>query len=128
MLILLRDYDYVNSKNNSSANNQTLSQLALAMQYIENHLEESLTLAEIAQQSTMSKSYFSTMFKKYNGISPWDYITIKRVEKAIGLLTTSNLSKLEIAARCGFHSSANFYKAFARVTGKTPSDYTSKHL
>ena len=58
-----------------------------------------------------------------NGISPWDYITIKRVERAVELLKTTELTKLEIAERCGFSGSSNFYKAFAHVTGKKPGDY-----
>ena len=60
-----------------------------------------------------------------NGISPWEYITIKRVEKAIGLLKTTNDTKLNIAMQCGFNSSSNFYKAFFRITGKKPGSYQS---
>ena len=61
--------------------------------------------------------------KKLNGISPWEYITIKRVERAVEMLKTTDLTKLEIAERCGFSGSSNFYKAFAHVTGKKPGDY-----
>lgn len=123
LLYTIRDYGYVNDGNNITSNERSLSQLALAMEYIDEHLEEPLTLEEIARQAMMSKAYFSTVFKKYNGISPWDYITIKRVEKAIAMLETTDLAKLEIASQCGFNSSANFYKAFSRITGKTPKDY-----
>lgn len=126
LLYLLRDYGYVNETVRIASNEHTLSQLAQAMNYIDAHLEEPLCLEEIARQSAMSKAYFSTVFKKYNGISPWDYITIKRVEKAIAMLKTTELSKLEIAARCGFNSPANFYKAFSRITGKTPGAYTNR--
>ena len=75
-----------------------------------NNLEKKITLKDIADIAYMSQSHFSALFKKFNGISPWDYITIKRVEKAITLLKTTNLSKLEIAAQCGFSSHSNFYK------------------
>ena len=71
----------------------------------------------------MTQTYFSSVFKKYNGITPWEYITIKRVEMAINLLKTSDMSKLEIAERCGFSSSSNFYKAFLKITGKHPKDF-----
>ena len=63
------------------------------------------------------------VFKKFNGVSPWEYITIKRVERAIELLRTTDLTKLEIADQCGFTSSSNFYKAFFHVTGKKPGDF-----
>ena len=48
----------------------------------------------------------------------------ERVERAIGMLQETNLTKLEIAAACGFCGSSNFYKAFQKITGKKPSDYT----
>ena len=63
------------------------------------------------------------LFNQINGISPWEYITIKRVEMAINILKTSDMSKLEIAERCGFSSSSNFYKAFLKIIGKHPKDF-----
>ena len=71
----------------------------------------------------MAETYFSSVFKKFNGISPWEYITIKRVEKAVDLIKNTNLTKLDIAEKCGFSSSSNFYKMFSKITGKTPSEY-----
>lgn len=124
LLSVLRDYGYVNEKNSIESNDRALSCLAQAMEYIDAHLSEPLRLEEIARQSAMSKAYFSTVFKKYNGLSPWEYITIKRVEMAIKMLEETDYTKLEIAALCGFNSSANFYKAFARITEKKPGDYT----
>ena len=94
------------------------------MQYIHQHLSDSITLKELADVAHLTPTYFSSLFKKFNGVSPWKYITIKRVELAISLLRTTSLSKLEIAERCGFSSSSNFYTAFAAVTGKNPSAYT----
>lgn len=123
---ILRNYNYINPQSSSTLNKDTLSRLSIAMDYINSHLTDRLTLDEVARKATMGKAYFSTVFKKFNGISPWDYITIKRVEKAIDMLKTTNMSKLEIASQCGFNSSANFYKAFSRITGKTPGDYSVK--
>ncbi len=52
-------------------------------------------------------------------------ITIKKIEKAIYLLKTANIKKLEIAAQCGFSSSSDFYKSFRLITGKQPGDFRS---
>ena len=71
-------------------------------------------------------TYFSYVFKKLNGISLWKYISIKRVERAIELLQAEHISRLEIAERCGFSSSSNFYKTFTALTGKTPGDYARR--
>ena len=94
-----------------------------AMNYIEENLEYDFELETLAEIAKMSKNYFSTLFKKLNGISPWDYITIKRIERAVEYLKTTEYTKLEIATKCGFNNTANFYHAFKKITGKTPSDY-----
>lgn len=122
---LIRSYDYVKEETEFSANRETFSRLSKALRFIDDNLESDLKLDELAKLAAMNKSYFSTVFKQFNGISPWEYITIKRVEKAIELLKNTSLTKLEIAQRCGFNSSSNFYQQFRKVTGKLPKDYTA---
>lgn len=97
--------------------------LSNAVDHINANLENKLTLSEIAAVAHMTPSYFSAVFKKYNGLSPWDYITIKRVEKAVEMLRGTDMTKLDIAEKCGFTSASHFYKAFLAVTGKRPGDY-----
>lgn len=121
LILLLREYGYV--KNTVDFHSETPSLLEKAMIYIDKNLESDISLEQIAEEATMNRTYFSTVFKKYNGISPWDYITIKRVEKAIEYLKNKTSTKTEIAGMCGFSSMSNFYRAFKQVTGKTPNDY-----
>ena len=122
LISLDREYNIVKKEEKTCRQDQTYMQLEKAMRYIDENLEKKLTLSELAHTAAMGKTYFSTVFKKLNGISPWDYITIKRVEKAVFYLQSSSSSKREIAGLCGFSSSSNFYKAFFKVTGKTPGD------
>lgn len=123
LLIILRCFNYVNGDTVNPAKMNNLRQLSAAMDYINQNLTMPLTLEEIAAKATMSRAYFSTIFKKYNGISPWDYITIKRIEKSIDLIKTTDMTKYEIAESCGFNSMSNFYKQFNKITGKSPNDY-----
>jgi AraC-like DNA-binding protein len=44
------------------------------------------------------------------------------------MLKSTDMTKLEIAQRCGFSSSSNFYKAFVSVTGKKPNDYSKNNV
>jgi AraC-like DNA-binding protein len=120
---IIRSYDYTNPEQTVGAPSTITANVKRAIRYIDDNLETRLTLQEIARVACLTPTYFSSVFKKLNGISPWDYITIKRVERAVELLKTTDLTKLEIAERCGFSGSSNFYKAFAHVTGKKPSDY-----
>lgn len=123
LLIILRNYNYVNVNDTALLSNRVLPQLSLAMDYIDANIDKLFSLDDIAKHAMLSKAYFSTLFKKYNGISVWEYITIKRVERAIELLRTTDMTKLNIAHQCGFNSSSNFYKAFRKITGKTPDDF-----
>ena len=122
LIHMMRNYPYT-QKDTAFVGGETTEQLKNAMLYIDSNLETRLTLNDIADAACMTQTYFSSVFKKFNGISPWEYITIKRVEMAINLLKTSDMSKLEIAEHCGFSSSSNFYKEFFKITGKHPKDF-----
>lgn len=119
---IIRSYDYVSTE--KALGKAPVQSISRAIEYIEENLDTSLTLKSIAEVACMSPNYFSYLFKKLNGVSPWEYITIKRVEMAVRLLKTTTLTKLDIASACGFSSSSNFYKAFLKITGKTPTDYS----
>ena len=123
LIHIIREY---NSTNPASAAAVPAENLRDAILFINANLDKPITLSKIAEVSCLTPTYFSAVFKKYNGISPWDYIKIKRIERAVELLKSTNLTKLEIAERCGFNSPSNFYKIFSAVTGKKPGDYRSK--
>lgn len=95
--------------------------------YIEDHFSEKITLQELSALTGLTPTYFSTLFKQIVGISLWNYIGSKRIDKAICLLSAPDCRQnmLEIAARCGFQNSANFNKTFRKFTGMTPSEYRS---
>ena len=123
---IIRNYPYFDSERALKASNNTMQGLRLAIDYIQDNLGNKLTLTDIAGIACLSPTYFSYVFKKYNGITLWDYINIKRVEKAIEILKHEKITKVEIAESCGFSSSSNFYKIFTAITGKKPNDYAQK--
>lgn len=123
---LMRDYACVDHQKAVRVSDTVTQSVRAAMAYIGQNLGRELTLAEIARVACLSPTYFSSVFKKFNGVSLWKYICIKRVEKAVDMLKHESMTKLEIAERCGFSSASNFYKTFTSVTGKTPGDYIKK--
>lgn len=120
---MIRRYGCVRESGAPTTSSAQTKNLRRAIDYIAEHLDQPMTLSEIADVAYMSPTYFSAVFKRLNGISPWEYITIKRVEMAIEMLKSTDMTKLEIAERCGFSGASNFYKMFLRITGKRPGDF-----
>jgi len=100
-----------------------LADINKILDYIDSNIGEELGLEHLANVAHMNSSYFSTFFKKYNGIKPSEYIRSKRVERAIEYLKFSEKNITEIAVLCGFNNMTSFYNAFKKVTSFTPSDY-----
>ena len=117
---LLRNHNY---RAPVTINNSAYSILPV-YDYISRHLDEKLELGQLADIAGMSPNYFSALFKKLNGITLWDYITAKRIEKAVSLIKKSdaNVTILDIALQCGFNSTVSFNKAFKKQNGFTPSE------
>ena len=123
-VLLIRHFDYKNKdKSNFIPYQASKESIKASMDYIQTHLGDDLTLSKIAAVANLSKHYYSTVFKKLNGVSPWEYILFKRIELAISYLCNSHFTILDIALKCGFKSTANFNKTFKKLTGKTPLEY-----
>ncbi len=93
--------------------------------YIENHLREKISVADLARQSHLSISRFHRVFKNGTGRSPTDFIMQKRVQTAQLLLATTSMSVKEIADNTGFTNPFYFCRVFKHYTGATPSVYRS---
>ena len=96
-------------------------------EYIDANLDAPLTLSALAKKCFYNPSYFSRVFKEKFGASPLDYINRKRLEQAMELLCREELSIDEISLRAGFTDRRNFYHAFAKYVGGTPSEYRRMH-
>jgi AraC family transcriptional regulator len=101
------------------------------LEYIHEHLDQNIKLADLAQLLGISQFHFSTLFKQAIGISPYQYLLQQRIERAKQLLKqTERFAKgdakrtiMEIALECGFNSHSHLSKQFRRLTGITPTAY-----
>ena len=96
-----------------------------AREYIDAHLNESLTLEKVANHIFINKSYFSHVFHCRIGMTFSDYLTSRRIEKAKELLLSTEHAIQDIAHLCGFSSSAYFSSVFKRKTNQTPKQFRS---
>lgn len=85
--------------------------------------KENLSTTFIADQMAMSPRQFYRRYKEIAEISPSDLIKNYRIEKAAGLLLTTDRSIQDIIADVGISSRAYFYKEFTRKFDMTPKDY-----
>lgn len=79
-------------------------QLQQAIDYINDSLDQDLSLEAIAAEVGMSQYYFCRLFKQSMGLAPYQYVIQQRVERAKALLKQTKLSLSEIALQCGFAS------------------------
>ena len=93
------------------------------MEYIENHLQEPLSIRLLSEQAGVSESHLSTSFKNEIGIGVAEYIRRKRIDTAKSLLQYTEFSCMEIAEYLCFSSDSHFSQVFSKYTGKTPREY-----
>ncbi len=93
--------------------------LAVAVDFIEAHLEERVLLADLADAVNLSQHYFCSAFRRSTGMTPHRYLTARRIERAKRLLAGST-SLAEIALECGFGSQQHFTTVFRQELGTTP--------
>jgi AraC family transcriptional regulator len=94
--------------------------LRAAVDYIHTHLNQHLTLHEIAAVEYLTPFHFSRLFKQLYGVSPHQYVIRKRVEKAAELLRNPRLSISDVALEAGFTDHSHLTRHFKRLMGKSP--------
>lgn len=92
---------------------------ARVIRYLNDHIEENISLDDIARRFFVSKYYLCRAFKKHNGISIHGYITQKRVMLAKKLMESGE-SASGAAYRVGFGDYSAFYRAYIKILGTSP--------
>jgi AraC family transcriptional regulator len=91
--------------------------------YIEEHLDQSIPLAKLAELARLSPYYFCRAFKESFGVPPHRYHTNRRIDRAKAMLTDAAQSVTEIGFALGFSETSSFTTAFRKTTGTTPTAY-----
>ncbi|MFM0150443.1 helix-turn-helix domain-containing protein [Paraburkholderia sp. RL18-085-BIA-A] len=94
--------------------------LRRAIDYIEAHLAEKLTLGSIAASVGLTRMHFAAQFRLATGFTPYAYLRRRRVEFAQKLLLESDLPLVQIALACGFSTQSHFSSAFKQIVGDSP--------
>lgn len=94
-----------------------------AIASISENLHKKLSLSEIGKETGLSYVQFIRRFKQYAGVTPMEYVTGLRLQKAKQLLAETKLSIKEIAYTCGFENEYYFSNFFKKHTQASPSAF-----
>jgi AraC family transcriptional regulator len=100
------------------------ARLRTVIEYIEEHLDASPSLEQMAAIAYISPYHFARQFKTSTGLSPHQYVIARRVERAKHLLQDGgDFSLAEVAVHAGFSDQSQFCQHFKRLVGVTPGQF-----
>jgi AraC family transcriptional regulator len=102
------------------------AKLKQAIEYINEHLSEDISLGKIATELDISHYYLCKLFKQSLGMTPHAYLVQQRVERSIGLLQRRESRIIDIALACGFANPSHFARCFRRQMGISPKQFRLK--
>lgn len=101
-------------------------QVAQVIDYVNENLEQELSLSLLAKKLYINKNYLCRIFKEETGNTLNNYIRLKRVARAKTLLS-EGFSVAEVCVRAGFGDYSSFIRTFREITGYPPGKYRSLH-
>jgi AraC family transcriptional regulator len=98
------------------------AKLRAVVEYVEDHLAASPTLEQMAAIARLSVYHFARQFRRATGLPPYQYVILRRVERAKEFLH-GDLSLAEVAACAGFSDQSQLCQHFKRFVGVTPRQF-----
>lgn len=115
--------DYNDILNNKSVTRINQSMVNSLQQYILNHLSQEISIDDLAFQAGLSKFYFLKEFKKFTGITPYQFILKLKLDRSKELLRETDRSISEIAYELSFSDQSHFTRTFTKTFGYSPKNY-----
>ena len=129
ILHLLKNYTVKGAPREAAASGGLSGyRLRRAKEFIVEHLEEDITLAEVAEAAGYSPFHFARSFRRSTGLTPQQYLVQQRIGRAKELLTKGDLPLVEVAIGAGFKNQSHFTTLFRKFTALTPKAFReAKH-
>ena len=101
--------------------------IAKSIEFMKGHLREPLKVATLAALVNLSRSHYTTLFRRVSGYAPQSYLNHLRMQQAVQLLNTTELSIKQISDDLGFSDQFYFSRAFKRVHNHSPSEHRHRY-
>jgi two-component system response regulator YesN len=95
-----------------------------ALEWIDQHFTEDISMAEAANHVSVNYSYFSQKFSEETGLHFTKYVKRVRIQYAMKLLSSGNYHVYEAALKSGYHDVKYFLRSFKEIAGMTPGEYS----
>ncbi len=125
---LLKNYSRGNFQQADLTGGLSGYRLRRVEEFVNENLEEDLSLAEIAEAAGLSQFHFARAFRRTTGQTPQQYLMQQRIERAKELLAKDDLPIVEISLRTGFKNQSHFTTLFRKFTKLTPKTWRELKL
>jgi AraC family transcriptional regulator len=102
-------------------------QVRRAQEFIDANLDGDPSIAQLARECGLSRSYFTRAFRQAMGMPPHQWLTKRRVEEAKQLMQETRLELVEISIASGFADQSHFTRVFSRSEGLSPGAWRRIH-
>lgn len=120
---LVRCYDRRTTPTAHSAPALSAKTMAKVVSYIEDNLDRSINLTDIASIADVSRFHFVRIFKRQMGLTPMAYLEQARINRAMEMIRRGAQPLTDIALLTGFADQSHFTRRFRRQSGLTPTQY-----
>ncbi len=98
-----------------------------SIEFMKSHLREPLTVAALATLANLSRSHYTTLFRRVTGYAPLNYLNHLRMQRAVELLNTTDWPIKHISDHLGFSDQFYFSRAFSRMHNHSPSEHRRRY-
>lgn len=95
--------------------------------FMKSHLREPLSIATLAALANLSRSHYTTLFRRVTGYAPLNYLNHLRMQRAVELLNTTDWPIKNISEQLGFSDQFYFSRAFSKMHNHSPSEHRRRY-
>lgn len=118
---LIRQYAEIDVRGNSPSGCIAPSVIRRIDEFVDAHLQEGVTIERLAELANLGVWTFTKHFRNSVGVSPYEYVIQRKIQRAVRMLTNSARPIKQIAVDCGFSDQAHLTRALKTREGVTPA-------